>query len=68
MSYWIMNQKGTVISRTIVQRLTSIEKNTNKVNASVSEFDTEISCHFKEEEDLTYDGSKPNPKDWSEYL
>ena len=35
---------------------------------SVSEFNTEISRRFKDEEDLTYDGSKPNPEDWSEYL
>ena len=68
MSHWILNQKGTMISRTTVQRLASIEKETDKVKASVSEFDIEISCCFKEEEDLTYDVSKPNTKDWSEYL
>ena len=39
-----------------------------KSKASVSEFDTEISRRFKKEEELTYDGSKSNPEDWSEYL
>jgi hypothetical protein len=34
----------------------------------MQEYDTEISRRFKEEEDLTYDGAKPNPEDWSEYL
>ena len=40
MSYWILTQKGTVISRTTVQRLNSIERDTDEVKASVSKFDT----------------------------
>ena len=36
-----------------------------KVKDSVSEFDTDISGRFKEEEVLTYDRLKPNPEDWS---
>ena len=55
MSYCILTQKGTVISRTKVQCLTSIEKETDTFKASVIEFDTEISRHFKEEEDIMYD-------------
>ena len=68
MPYWILTQEGTLISRTTVQRLTSIEKETDEVKDSVSEFDTEISLHFKEGEDLTYNKSNPNPEDWSKYL
>jgi hypothetical protein len=68
MSYWILIIKGTVISRTTVQRVTALEKETDEVKAAVVEFNSEISCRFKEEEDLTYDGAKPNPEDWSEYL
>ena len=68
MYYWILTQKVTVISRTTVNRLTSLEKWIEKFKASVSDFDTEISLRFKEEEYLTYDGSKPNPEDWFEYL
>jgi hypothetical protein len=51
-----------------VQRVTNLEKETDEVKAAVSEFDSEISHRFKEEKDLTYDGAKPNPEDWSEYL
>ena len=40
MSYWILTQKGTVISRTTVQRLNIIERDTDEVKASVSKFDT----------------------------
>ena len=67
-SYYILTQKGTAISRTTIQHLTSLEKETYKVKASVSDFDTEISRRFKEDEDLTYYGSKPNPEDCSDYL
>ncbi len=68
MSYWVLTQTGTVISRTTVQRVTNLEKETDETKASIKEFDAEISRRFKEEEDLTYDGAKPNPEDWSEYL
>ena len=40
MSYWILTQKGTLISRMTVQCLTSLEKETDEVKASGSEFDT----------------------------
>jgi hypothetical protein len=68
MSYWVLTQRATVISRTTVQRVTNLEKETEEIKESIKEFDTEISRRFKEEEDLTYDGAKPNPADWSEYL
>ena len=68
MSYWIMNQKGMVISRMTVQRITIPENDTEKIKESVNQFETFISCFFKEEEDLTYDGSKLNPEEWSKYL
>jgi hypothetical protein len=53
MSYWIPTIKRTVISRTTVERVTALEKETNEVKAAVVEFNSEISCRFKEEEDLT---------------
>jgi hypothetical protein len=68
MLHWVLTMRGTVISRTTVQRVTNLEKETDEVKAAVSEFDIEISRRFKEEEDLTNDGTKPNPEDWSEYL
>ena len=43
-------------------------KYTDKIKAIVSEFETDISFRFKEDEDLTYDGSKPNPEECFEYL
>jgi hypothetical protein len=68
MSCWVlMLQTGTVISQTTVQGITNLEKETNEIKASINEFEIEISCQFKEEQDLTYDGAKPNPEDWSEH-
>ena len=68
MSYWVLNKNGSVTSRMTVQRITNLEKQTDKVKAAINAFDSEISHHFKEEEDLEYDGAKPNPEDWSDYL
>ena len=70
MSYWVLTQNATVISRTTVQRITNLEKETEEMKAGIKEFDAEISRRFKEEEvdDLGYDGAKPNPEDWTEYL
>ncbi len=68
MLYWILTKNGTVQSRTTVQKITNLEKQTDEMKSAIQEFDTEISGQFKEEEDLNYDGAKPNPEDWSEYL
>jgi hypothetical protein len=61
-------QLGTAISRTAVQRITDLKKETDEVKASINKHDAEISRRFKEEEDLEHDGSKSNPEDWSECL
>jgi hypothetical protein len=68
MSYWVLTRTGTVISRTTVQRITNLEKETTELKEAIQEFDIEINRRLKEEDDPTYDGSKPNPEDWSEYL
>jgi hypothetical protein len=43
MSYWVLTQTGTVISRTTVQRITNLDKETDEVKQSVNEFDVEVS-------------------------
>jgi hypothetical protein len=63
----LLTRTGAVISRTSVKRITNLEKETEEVKEAVKEFDEEVSQQFKEE-DLAYDGKKPNPEDWSEYL
>ena len=49
MSYWILTQKGMVLSRTTLQRLASLDKEMDEIKANVSEFDTEIIRIFKDE-------------------
>jgi hypothetical protein len=68
MSCWMLTKSGTVISRTTVQRVTNPEKESEEIKASIQDHNTEINRRFKEEEELNYDGAKPNPEDWSEYL
>ena len=41
------DEEGRVKSRMAVQPPVSIEKETDEVKASVSDFDTDISCRFK---------------------
>ena len=67
MSFWILTQKGTVISRTTVQRVTNLEKQTDETKAATSEFDCEIKRIFKEDDEPGYEGSKPNPEDWADF-
>jgi hypothetical protein len=68
MSYWIMTQKGTVISRSTVQRVTTLEKQTDEFKKALDEFDDEVRRLFKEDDEFGIEGSKPNPEDWSEYM
>jgi hypothetical protein len=68
MSYWILTKKGTVISRSTVQRITILEQQTDEFKQAIGEFDSEINRIFKDDEDFGFEGSKPNPEDWSEYM
>ena len=43
MSYWLLTKTGSVISRTTVQRVTNLERQTSDVKTECDEFDAEIS-------------------------
>ena len=62
MSYWVLNKNGSVMSRTTVQRITNLEKQTNEMKANIIEFDGQMRCRFKEDEDLENGGDEPNPE------
>jgi hypothetical protein len=68
MSHWILAKRGTVTSRSTVQRITILERQTDKSRKAIDEFDSEIRRMFKEDEDFGFEGSKANPEDWSECL
>jgi len=66
--YHVLSQRGTVVSRSTVQRVTNIEKTTAEVEDTFRKFDHVIqekmtSCH----ED-NYIGDKPNPEHWADLL
>ena len=67
MSYYVLTQRGTVISRTTVQRVTELEKTTPAVQEVFSKFTDAINSKFKL---ITkhYNGDKPNPEDWAELI
>ena len=67
MCYHILTQKGTVISRSTVQRVTNLEQQTARVIDIYNKFDTAISTKLKLPT-RGYHGDKPNPKDWADLL
>ena len=67
MCYHILTQKGAVVSRSTVQRVTNLECEKSDVKELFVRFDVEIHCWLKSDE-KGYEGSKTDPKDWSDLL
>ena len=65
MTYHILTQKGTVVSRSTVQRVTNLELQETQYKEMFVEFDAEIHRRLKVD-DRGYVGSKPNPEDWTD--
>ena len=66
MSYWVLTSKGTVTSRTTVQRVTHLETQTGDNKDRFQKFDADIAALYKDE--LIIDGAKPDIKAWSEII
>ena len=67
MCYHVLTQKGTVISRSTVQRVTNLEQQTAKVIDIFTKVDEGIQQKFKSP-DRGYKGDKPNPDDWVDLI
>ena len=67
MCYHIMTQKGTVLSRSTVKRVTNLEKSTTTVKDMFNKFDENIRIKLKSI-DRGYVGDKPDPKDWADLI
>ena len=67
MCYHILTQKGTVLSRSTVQRVTNLEKSTTTVKDMFNKFDENIRIKLKSI-DRGYVGDKPDPKDWADLI
>eukprot|EP00957_Ditylum_brightwellii_P031514 2389760-Ditylum_brightwellii.AAC.1 len=67
MCYQILNQRGTVVSRSTVQWMTNLEQATEEVRETFVKFDAEIYQRLKAD-DRGYKESKLNPCDWSDVI
>ena len=67
MCYWILNQRGAVISRSTVQRVTNLELSTSAIKDTFDKFDQVIHQKLKSE-NRGYVGDKPNPDDWADLI
>lgn len=67
MCYHILTQRGTVVSRSTVQRVTNTEKTTMRVKDIFEKFDMAISTRLKSPA-RGYIGDKPNPADWADLM
>ena len=68
MCYHVLTQRGMVISRSIVQRVTNIEKTTTEVKDTFKKFDEAIRQRMKSSSEQGYIRDKPNPEHWADLL
>ena len=67
MCYWILNQRGKVVSRSTVQPIPALELSLPETKETLNAFDLAIAHHLKCE-NRKYQGDKPNPEDWADML
>ena len=67
MCYFILTQKGTVVSRSTVQRVTNLEQQTARVIDIFNKFDMAVTAKLKTPT-RGFNGDKPNPEDWAELI
>ena len=67
MSYWVLTQKGNVISRTTVSRVTNLEMQIHSTKSRLQEFDTAITDRLNDKAHIIIEGGKSQPYDWSDH-
>ena len=65
-SYWVITENETVVSRTTVSRVTTIQAQTDKNKASIAALDKVIQELVNDGAHVIFEGGKGEPKDWSE--
>ena len=68
MCCYVLTQRGTVVSRSTVQRVTNIEKTMTEVEDTFQKFDHAIQEKIKSCQENNYIGDKPNPEHWADLL
>ena len=67
MSYWVLTQKGNVISRTTVSRVTNLEMQIDSSKSRLQEFDAAITDRLNDGAHIIIEGGKSQPYDWSNH-
>ena len=67
MSYWVLTQKGNVISCTTISRVTNLETQVDSTKSRLQEFDTAITDRLNDEAHIIIEGGKSQPYDWSNH-
>ena len=55
-SYWVFTQKGNIISRTTVSRVTNLEMQIDSTKSRLQEFDTAITDRLNDEAHIIIEG------------
>ena len=67
MSYWILTEKGTVISRTTVWPMTNLELKEHDNRKSCDAFDAKIRERLQDDKHVIAENAKAQPNDWSAF-
>ena len=67
MSYWVLTINCTVIARTTVQRITSLEMQTSHMKERTQAFDEATKDKIKDGEHVLLHGGKIQPYDWKDH-
>ena len=67
MSYWILTVNCTVITRTTVQRVTSLEMQPDHMKERAQAFDEAIKARIKDSDHTILEGGKTQPYDWTDH-
>ena len=67
MSYWVLTANSTVIARTTVQRVTSLEMQQAHMNERTQAFDEAVRTKIKDSDHIILEGGKTQPHDLTDH-
>ena len=67
MSYWVLTSNCTVITRTTVQRVTSLEMQATRMKERTQAFDEATKARIKDSEHTILEDGKTQPYDWNDH-
>ena len=67
LTFYVLTQTGQVVSRSSVERIKEMDKQSDEMKSRLKTFEEEIKERLKLE-DVATDGGKPDPHQWSDLL